>query len=105
VFQRDGETLPVRVDARLMTSDAPTLLGACLGGCGIAQVLEFATRDQIRDGRLVEIFPDWPDERFPLYALYPSRQHRAAKVAPAGSRAITGEFLIGEHLPSFGRVG
>jgi DNA-binding transcriptional LysR family regulator len=80
VFQRKGETLPVRVDARLMTSDAPTLLGACLAGCGITQILEFATRAPIREGRLVEIFPDWPDERFPLYALYPSRQHRAAKV-------------------------
>jgi DNA-binding transcriptional LysR family regulator len=29
---------------------------------------------------IVELFPDWPSELFPLYALYPSRQHRAAKV-------------------------
>lgn len=30
--------------------------------------------------RLVELFPDWSDERFPFYAVYPSRLHRAAKV-------------------------
>jgi DNA-binding transcriptional LysR family regulator len=31
-------------------------------------------------GRLVKLFPEWSDERFPLYAVYPSRLHRAAKV-------------------------
>jgi DNA-binding transcriptional LysR family regulator len=79
-FQRPGETLPVRVDARLVTSDAPTMLSACLAGGGIAQVLEFATRTLVRVGKLVELFADWPDEMFPLYALYPSRHHRPAKV-------------------------
>jgi DNA-binding transcriptional LysR family regulator len=34
----------------------------------------------LADGRLVNLFPDWPDERFSLYALYPSRHHPAAKV-------------------------
>ena len=32
------------------------------------------------DGRLIDLFPDWPDKRFPLYALYPSRHLPAAKV-------------------------
>ena len=34
----------------------------------------------LRGGRLVELFPEWSDERFPLYAVYPSRLHRTAKV-------------------------
>jgi DNA-binding transcriptional LysR family regulator len=29
---------------------------------------------------LIELFPDWPGERFPLYALYPSRHHPPARV-------------------------
>jgi DNA-binding transcriptional LysR family regulator len=33
-----------------------------------------------RSARLVELFPEWSDEQFPLYAIYPSRLHRAAKV-------------------------
>jgi DNA-binding transcriptional LysR family regulator len=33
----------------------------------------------LADGRLVDVFPDWPDERFPLYALHPSRYHLPAK--------------------------
>jgi DNA-binding transcriptional LysR family regulator len=33
----------------------------------------------IREGQLVNLFPDWPDERFPLYAYHPSRHHMPAK--------------------------
>ncbi|WP_210183230.1 hypothetical protein [Methylobrevis pamukkalensis] len=28
----------------------------------------------------MDLFPDWPDETFPLYAIHPSRRHPAAKV-------------------------
>jgi DNA-binding transcriptional LysR family regulator len=34
----------------------------------------------LAEGKLIDLFPDWPGEVFPLYALYPSRQLRAAKV-------------------------
>jgi DNA-binding transcriptional LysR family regulator len=33
----------------------------------------------IEEGRLINLFPDWPDERFPLYAYHPSRHHVPAK--------------------------
>ncbi|TGS35918.1 LysR substrate-binding domain-containing protein, partial [Mesorhizobium sp. M8A.F.Ca.ET.182.01.1.1] len=79
-LRRGNDVLPVSVQTRLMTSDAPTMLSACLSGAGIAQVLEFATREHVRDGRLIDLFPDWSDELFPLYAIYPSRQYRTAKV-------------------------
>jgi DNA-binding transcriptional LysR family regulator len=61
-------------------SDVETMLGACIAGAGIAQVMEIGVGQMMRDGLLVDIFPDWSDERFPLYALFPSRRHRAAKV-------------------------
>jgi DNA-binding transcriptional LysR family regulator len=41
--------------------------------------MEFGVGPMLADGRLIELFPDWPDERFPLYALYPSRHHLPAK--------------------------
>jgi DNA-binding transcriptional LysR family regulator len=72
--------LPLRVKARLLVSDSGTLIGACEAGAGIAQILEIGCRHLMRTGTLIELFPDWSDERFPLYAIYPSRLHRAAKV-------------------------
>jgi len=43
-------------------------------------VINTLRRGALRSGRLVELFPGWSDERFPLYAIFPSRLHRAAKV-------------------------
>ena len=43
-------------------------------------MLDLGLAPALKDGRLVDVFPDWPDERFPLYAFYPSRHLPAAKV-------------------------
>jgi DNA-binding transcriptional LysR family regulator len=79
-FRNDAEVLPVKPSSRLMVSDVGAMLGACEAGAGIAQIMELGSKEIVDSGRLVELFPDWPGELFPLYALYPSRQHRAAKV-------------------------
>lgn len=79
-MRRKTKVLPLRVKGRLLTSDSGTLLAACEAGAGIAQVLEIGCEHLLRSGRLVELFPQWSDERFALYAIYPSRHHRAAKV-------------------------
>jgi len=64
------------------------LLGACAAGHGIAQVLALGTEDLRNSGTLVELFPDWPDERFPLYVLHLSRH-----VPPAKLRAFL-DFVV-----------
>jgi DNA-binding transcriptional LysR family regulator len=34
----------------------------------------------LASGKLIDLFPDWPDETFPLYMLYPSRTLPPAKL-------------------------
>ena len=51
----------------------------CLAGYGIVQVMENAVSQLLKQGKLIDLFPDRPDERFPLYAVYPSRKHLPAK--------------------------
>lgn len=80
-FRRRGQALPVKIKARLLTSDSGTLLGACQAGAGIAQILQLGTEHLVARGDLVEIFPDWNGEVFPLHAVYPAGRHRAAKIA------------------------
>jgi DNA-binding transcriptional LysR family regulator len=78
-FWRKGKILKVQTSGRLMLNDAGTMLAACHAGQGIAQMLELGA-EGLRDGRLVELFPDWNGERFPLYVFYPSRRLPPAKV-------------------------
>jgi DNA-binding transcriptional LysR family regulator len=78
-FHRKRKKLVVETNGRLTVNDPSALLNACLAGSGVAQVLLLGAEPLIREGRLVNLFPDWPDERFPLYAYHPSRHHTPAK--------------------------
>ena len=67
------------VNGRLTVTDSGTKLGACLAGFGVAQVIDLGLDHHVQRGELINLFPDWPDERFPLYVYYASRSHVPAK--------------------------
>ncbi|GAA0913207.1 LysR family transcriptional regulator [Rothia nasimurium] len=79
-FHGKGGALTVKTRSRLCVSDASTMLSECLAGTGVAQVFSVVVRDMVQRGDLVELFPDWGEETFPLYALYPSRKNLPMKV-------------------------
>jgi DNA-binding transcriptional LysR family regulator len=79
-FQRGRKLIKVPTSGRLLLTDVGTILGACLSGAGVAQIKALGIQELLDNGKLIDLFPDWPDERFPLYALYPSRHLPAAKV-------------------------
>jgi len=79
-FRRANESIAVAVNGRLTVTDSGTKLGACLAGFGIAQVIDLGLAQHLDSGALVNLFPAWSDERFPLYVYYPSRSYVPAKV-------------------------
>jgi DNA-binding transcriptional LysR family regulator len=87
-FHRGRKRITVATRGRLTVNDPGALLNACLAGSGIAQMLLLGAEPLIADGRLVNLFPDWSDERFPLYVYYPSR-----RFIPAKSRAFV-DFIV-----------
>ena len=87
-FHKRRKKLVLETTGSLTVNDAGTLYSVCLAGHGMAQVMDLGVSPMLADGRLVEVFPDWPDERFPLYALHPSRHH-----LPAKTRAFL-DFII-----------
>jgi DNA-binding transcriptional LysR family regulator len=78
-FHRGRKKIVMTTPGQLTVNEAGTLYSVCLAGYGIAQMMAIGIEQFLADGRLVDLFPDWPDERFPLYALYPSRHHPSAK--------------------------
>jgi DNA-binding transcriptional LysR family regulator len=87
-FHRGRQKIRVAVSGRLTVNNVGTMLGACVAGHGIAQILALGTEDLLNRGKLVELFPDWPGERFPLYMFYLSRN-----VPPAKLRAFV-DFVV-----------
>lgn len=80
-FHRGAKQIVVDTRGPLTLNDGSTLESVVMAGYGLAQVIDIAMAPQIASGRLVAVLTDWPDERFPLYALYPSRQHPPAKTS------------------------
>jgi DNA-binding transcriptional LysR family regulator len=93
-FHRGRRIVKIPTHGRIIVSDIITMHSLCLAGYGIVQVMENAVSRLLRQGKLIDLFPDWPDERFPFYAVYPSRKH-----LPAKTRAFL-DFVI--SLPSSG---
>jgi len=97
-FRRGKELIAVAVNGRLTVSDAGTKLGACLAGFGVAQVIDLGLEHHFRSGALINLFPGWSDERFPLYVYYASRNHVPAKV-----RKFI-DFIVESHGEQTGSV-
>jgi DNA-binding transcriptional LysR family regulator len=79
-FVRGRKAVPVHASGQLVVNEVGSLLAACLGGQGIAQMFELYSRELLADGRLVQILPEWAEETFPLYAYHHSAQLMSAKV-------------------------
>jgi DNA-binding transcriptional LysR family regulator len=77
---RGKKVVPVHVSGQLMVDQVGSLRAACLGGQGIAQMLELYARDLVADGRLVQVLPEWAEETYPLYAYHHSARLQSAKV-------------------------
>jgi DNA-binding transcriptional LysR family regulator len=91
-FHRGRRIVRVPTKGHIIVSDIVTMHNLCLAGYGIVQVMENVVSEWLRQGKLLDLFPDWPDERFPFYAVYPSRKH-----LPAKTRAFL-DFVL--SLPS-----
>ncbi|WP_368516713.1 LysR family transcriptional regulator [Rhizobium sp.] len=79
-FIREDETIDVPTSGPLTFTDPKTMLDECLAGTGIAQVIGWGIGQALARGSLIDLFPDWHGERFPLFAFHPSRKHPPAKV-------------------------
>jgi len=79
-FRNKREVVDIAATGRLLVSDVGTMIGACVAGAGIAQIMGIGTQPLMTAGALIDLFPDWAGEVYPLFALYPTRRHLAAKV-------------------------
>jgi DNA-binding transcriptional LysR family regulator len=92
-FQGHGQVVEVKATGRVVTNDLAAKLAACAAGLGVAQSIELGLTELFARGELVQILPDWAEERYPLYAYHVSR-HRV----PAKLRAFL-DFVVASVPP------
>jgi DNA-binding transcriptional LysR family regulator len=79
-FHQGDKIISVPVAGRIILNDPLTYTELCLAGLGIAQLFELGIEPLLRSGALINLFPKYSDERFPLYAYHPSRHFVPAKL-------------------------
>jgi DNA-binding transcriptional LysR family regulator len=79
-FHHGRQRATVRVNGQLVLNDALTQLDACIAGCGVAQVFDLDLDHLLKSGKLINLFPDWSDELFPLYLYHTSRRNVPLKL-------------------------
>ncbi|MDX1017068.1 LysR family transcriptional regulator [Sinorhizobium medicae] len=69
-----GATAVVRHAPRYVTEDMAALRLAALRGVGVCQLPSFIVEDDIRNGRLIDILPEWRPQAGVIHAVFPTRR-------------------------------
>lgn len=81
-FSRDGESLNINVSGNYSVDLAEAVRDAAVAGWGIAYLATYLIDDEFRNGRLIQLLPDWrASQHMPFYAVYPSRMHIPKKIS------------------------
>jgi DNA-binding transcriptional LysR family regulator len=73
-LERNGETIKIVPDGRLVTMNFGLSIQAALGGVGFYATFEGYVREHIEAGRLVRVLDEWCPEFSGPYLYYPSRR-------------------------------
>jgi len=76
----NGEIFKAAVKGRFMSNQGNALRIAALHGCGIVLQPESILRDDIAQGRLVPVLPEWSYKPTPMYLIYPQDSRPSAKL-------------------------
>lgn len=77
----DGVLQAIEVAGRCHGNDADTIRQLAIAGHGIAAVFDFYVAAALASGELVPVLGDFPQESWPIHALYPRNRHLVPRVA------------------------
>ncbi|MBY5944280.1 LysR family transcriptional regulator [Photobacterium rosenbergii] len=81
-FTKEGESLTVKVTGNYRVDLAEAVRDAAVAGWGVAYLASYLLTDEFRDGKLIQLLPDWTaNQTMPFYAVYPSRKHLPRKIS------------------------
>lgn len=79
-FQHDGTETTVQIGGAIKADNGDMLRLAAINGAGLIFQPMFIVADDLQEGRLVQVLPEYTSSEFGIYAIYPSRKHLSAKV-------------------------
>lgn len=87
----DGSSVQLPHQPRLITTDMVALRNAALAGIGVVQLPRLMVTEQLANGSLVPVLPDWSPRREIIHVVFPSRRCLLPSV-----RALV-DFLVARY--------
>jgi DNA-binding transcriptional LysR family regulator len=75
-----GATESFDITPRMSTDSLYALRTAAVAGLGIGIVSAWLVEDDLREGRLIHLVPDWAAAPLPVYLVYPHARHYPARL-------------------------
>ena len=75
-----GEHASVSFTPRYITTDMLALKTAALAGVGIVQLPQLMLTDELAQGKLIRLLPEWEPKREVIHLVYPSRRGQLPSV-------------------------
>lgn len=91
ILEGPGGAVSVRTRPRIHSNNGDTCRAAALAGQGIILQPDFVVSNDLENGALVELLPEYSAGELGVYVVYPSRRHMAPK-----TRALI--TFLDEHL-------
>ncbi|MEO9656033.1 LysR family transcriptional regulator [Marinomonas sp.] len=79
-FHQHGQEKSVRIDGSFATNNAQALRKAALAGFGIVYVPKCCVYEDLQQGALMALLPDYQPRRLGVYALYPFTKYLPEKL-------------------------
>lgn len=77
---KNGVEETVHLKSQVVTSSPELELELCVAGMGVTRMPAFNLGDELKTGKLVTLFDDYPAPDIGIYLVYASRKHMSAKV-------------------------
>jgi DNA-binding transcriptional LysR family regulator len=79
----DGQTHALRIEPRVTSNNQLTLQQLCAAGLGVGLMIQPDVQDDLHNGRLVALLPEWRLPPIDVWAMTPQRDRQPAKVRHA----------------------
>ncbi len=79
-LSKNEQQVKIRIHGRFKTNNALTLRSLLLEGSGLGVISEFLIADEVAQGRLVKLLPDFDVGTAGVYAVYPNKEYIPVRV-------------------------
>jgi DNA-binding transcriptional LysR family regulator len=92
-FQKDGQSVSVRINSRLTVSFNEAAVAAAVAGIGIVTTALWGCRAELASGSLIQLLPDWKMGEVEVHGMF-----SPGRLPKPSARALV-EYLIAELRP------